>query len=414
MNKPEKIADAGASTAWGPSGAEADGPLWKIKVLDLTHARAGPTCVRQLTDWGARALKIEQPTGLGVEDVATGDRHGFDFQNLHRNKRSLTLNLKEPDGLAIFMELAKEADVIVENFRPAVKDRLGIAYDTIRKINPRLVYASLSGFGDTGPYRDRPGVDQIAQGMGGLMSITGLPGQGPVRVGIPICDLTAGIFLSQAVLMALYERERSGEGQWVKTSLLAAIIQMLDFQATRWLIGNEVPPQAGNDHPTGIPTGVFKTKDGHINIAASGNKLFFRLADALGKPEWKTDPVWAKATGRRTNKQKMNAAIDEVTVTRTSDEWVDLLNEAGVPCGPIYAIDQMFADPQVKQLGVVKGVKHHKLHDINVVGQAATLSRTPSTIRLAAPDAGEHTADVLTALGMDKAKVEDLKKRNVV
>jgi formyl-CoA transferase len=414
MNKPEKIADTGVSAAWGPSGAEADGPLWKIKVLDLTHARAGPTCVRQLTDWGARALKVEQPTGLGVEDVATGDRHGFDFQNLHRNKRSLTLNLKDPDGLAIFMELAKEADVIVENFRPAVKDRLGIAYDTIRKINPRLVYASLSGFGDTGPYRDRPGVDQIAQGMGGLMSITGLPGQGPVRVGIPICDLTAGIFLSQAVLMALYERERSGEGQWVKTSLLAAIIQMLDFQATRWLIGNEVPPQAGNDHPTGIPTGVFKTKDGHINIAASGNKLFVRLADALGKPEWKTDPVFAKADGRRKNKAKMNAAIDEVTVTRTSDEWVDLLNEAGVPCGPIYAIDQMFADPQVKQLGVVKGVKHHKLNDINVVGQAATLSRTPSTIRLAAPDAGEHTGDVLTALGVDKVKVEDLKKRNVV
>ena len=205
--------------------------------------------------------------------------------------------------------------MIVENFRPAVKDRLGIDYETIRKINPRLIYASLSGFGDTGPYRDRPGVDQIAQGMAGLMSITGLPGQGPVRVGIPICDLTAGIFLSTTVLMALYERERSGEGQWVKTSLLSAMIQMLDFQATRWLIGKEVPPQAGNDHPTGIPTGVFKTKDGHMNIAASGNKLFARLADALGKPEWKTDPVWSKASERRKNKQKMNAMIDEVTVT---------------------------------------------------------------------------------------------------
>ncbi len=413
MNKPEVIASATGprDAAWGPS-SKSDGPLWQIKVLDLTHARAGPTCVRQLTDWGARAIKIEQPAG--GDDVATGDRHGFDFQNLHRNKRSLTLNLKDKDGLAIFKELAKEADVIVENFRPAVKDRLGIDYETIRKLNPRIVYASLSGFGDTGPYKDRPGVDQIAQGMGGLMSITGLPGQGPVRVGIPICDLTAGMFLAQAVLMALYERERSGEGQWVKTSLLTAIIQMLDFQATRWLIGNEVPPQAGNDHPTGIPTGVFKTKDGHINIAASGNKLFVRLADALDRSEWKTDPVWSKADGRRKNKEKMNALIDEVTVTRTSEEWVNVLNEAGVPCGPIYAIDQMFADPQVKQLGQVKPVKHHKLNEISVVGQAATMSRTPSSIRIAAPDAGEHTQSVLEVLGLDKDKIAELKKRDVV
>jgi crotonobetainyl-CoA:carnitine CoA-transferase CaiB-like acyl-CoA transferase len=413
MNKPEVIAGAKGprDAAWGANSA-ADGPLWQIKVLDLTHARAGPTCVRQLTDWGARALKIEQPGGGG--DVATDDRHGFDFQNLHRNKRSLSLNLKDPDGLAIFKELAKEADVIVENFRPAVKDRLGIAYETIHKINPRIIYASLSGFGDTGPYRDRPGVDQIAQGLGGLMSITGLPGQGPVRVGIPICDLTAGIFLSTTVLMALYERERSGEGQWVKTSLLSAMIQMLDFQATRWLIGKEVPPQAGNDHPTGIPTGVFKTKDGHMNIAASGNKLFMRLADALGKPEWKTDPVWSKAAERRKNKQKMNAMIDEITVTKTADEWVNILNEAGVPSGPIYSIDQMFADPQVKQLGQVKPVKHKKLNEINVVGQAATMSRTPSSIRLAAPDAGEHTEAVLQVLGYDTDRIAELKKRHVV
>ena len=413
MNKPEVIAGAKGprDAAWGANSA-ADGPLWQIKVLDLTHARAGPTCVRQLTDWGARALKIEQPGGAG--DVATDDRHGFDFQNLHRNKRSLSLNLKDPDGLAIFKELAKEADVIVENFRPAVKDRLGIAYETIRKINPRIIYASLSGFGDTGPYRDRPGVDQIAQGLGGLMSITGLPGQGPVRVGIPICDLTAGIFLSTTVLMALYERERSGEGQWVKTSLLSAMIQMLDFQATRWLIGKEVPPQAGNDHPTGIPTGVFKTRDGHMNIAASGNKLFLRLADALGKPEWKTDPVWSKAAERRKNKQKMNAMIDEITVTKTADEWVNILNEAGVPSGPIYSIDQMFADPQVKQLGQVKPVKHKKLNEINVVGQAATMSRTPSSIRLAAPDAGEHTEAVLQVLGYDTDRIAELKKRHVV
>jgi crotonobetainyl-CoA:carnitine CoA-transferase CaiB-like acyl-CoA transferase len=398
----------------GPWGAakQSDGPLWKIKVLDLTHARAGPTCVRQLVDWGARALKIEQPGG--VEDATASGRHDFDFQNLHRNKRSLTINLKEPDGLAIFKELAKDADVIVENFRPAVKVRLGVDYDTIRKINPRIIYASLSGFGDTGPYKDRPGVDQIVQGMGGLMSITGLPGQGPVRVGIPVADLTGGILLAQGVIMALYERETSGEGQWVKTSLLQAMTQMLDFQATRWLIGKEVPPQAGNDHPTGVPTSVFKTKDGHINIAASGNKLFARLADALGKSEWKTDPAFAAAGARRKNRDQVNKAIDAITVTRTSDEWVKLLNDAGVPTGPIYTIDQMFADPHIKQLGQVKQVQHKQLKELNIVGQAVSLSRTPSSTRLAAPELGEHTDEALQGLGLTADRIAELKQRHVV
>lgn len=413
MNKVETVAHAGRDEKiWGVTQS-ANGPLWKIKVLDLTHARAGPTCVRQLTDWGARAIKIEMPSV--EEDVATGDRHGFDFQNLHRNKRSLTLNLKDPEGVAIFKELAKDADVIVENFRPAVKMRLGVDYETIRKINPRLIYASLSGFGDTGPYKDRPGVDQIVQGMGGLMSITGLPGQGPVRVGIPICDLTAGIFLASAVLMALYERETSGEGQWVKTSLLNAMIQMLDFQASRWTIGREVPPQAGNDHPTGVPTSVYKTKDGHINIAAASNKMFARLAEAMGKPEWTTDPAFATAKARRINRDRTNAMINAAAQTRTSAEWVQLLNDAGVPTGPIYSIDQMFADPQVQELGQVKGVSHGGLNTtMEVIGQAMTMSRTPYSIRVAAPDSGEHTGEILHALGMDSGRIADLKKRHVV
>jgi crotonobetainyl-CoA:carnitine CoA-transferase CaiB-like acyl-CoA transferase len=396
---------------WGAS-SKSDGPLWKIKVLDLTHARAGPTCVRQLVDWGARALKIEQPAG--ADDVTGSGRHDFDFQNLHRNKRSLTINLKDPDGLAIFKELAKDADVIVENFRPAVKMRLGVDYETIRKINPRIIYASLSGFGDTGPYKDRPGVDQIVQGMGGLMSITGLPGQGPVRVGIPVCDLTGGILLAQGVILALYERETSGEGQWVKTSLLQAMTQMLDFQATRWLIGKEVPPQAGNDHPTGVPTSTYPTKDGHINIAASGNKMFGRLSDALGKPEWKTEPAFVSAKARNKNRDQVNKAIAAVTVTKPSQEWITLLNDAGVPTGPIYSIDQMFADPHIQQLGQVKQVHHKKLGELNVVGQAASLSRTPSSMRLPAPDLGEHTAEALRALGLTDERVADLKKRQVV
>jgi formyl-CoA transferase len=292
--------------------------------------------------------------------------------------------------------------------------RLGVDYETIRKINPRIIYASLSGFGDTGPYKDRPGVDQIVQGMGGLMSITGLPGQGPVRVGIPICDLTGGILLAQGVMMALYEREQSGEGQWIKTSLLQAMTQMLDFQATRWLIGKEVPPQAGNDHPTGVPTSTYPTKDGHINIAASGNRLFARLADAFGKSEWKTDPAYASAKARNKNRDQMNKAIAAVTVTKPSQEWITLLNDAGVPTGPIYSIDQMFADPHVQQLGQVKKVQHKQLGELNVVGQAASLSRTPGSIRLPAPDLGEHTEEALRGLGLAPERIAELKKRQVI
>jgi len=413
MNKPEIIAGEKGprDAAWGASSA-ADGPLWQIKVLDLTHARAGPTCVRQLTDWGARALKIEQPTG--GDDVATGDRHGFDFQNLHRNKRSLTLNLKDPDGLAIFKELAKEADVIVENFRPAVKDRLGVDYETMRKINPRLIYASLSGFGDTGPYRDRPGVDQILQGMGGLMSITGLPGQGPVRVGIPICDLTAGVFLSTAVLMALYERERSGEGQWVKTSLLASIIQMLDFQATRWLIGKEVPPQAGNDHPTGIPTGVFPTKDGHMNIAASGQEMYRRLCTALGCPELIEHPDFKLAADRSKNRKAMNEVLGKYTSQRTTAEWIEEMEAAGVPCGPIYSVDQTFADPQVRHLQMATPVQHPKLGKLDVVAQAVNLTRTEQVMRCAAPEPGAHTDEVLAEAGYTPDEIAEMRRAGAI
>src|ERR671928_57921 len=268
-------------------------PLARFKVLDLTRARAGPTCVRQLVDWGAEAIKIEMPGGRDGDGMG-GNRHGFDFQNLHRNKKSITLNLREPEGVAIFKRLAQDADVVVENYRPGVKKRLGIDYETLRDVNPRLIYGSISGFGQEGPYRDRPGVDQIAQGMGGLMSITGLPGQGPVRVGVPIDDLCAGLLLAQAMLMALIEREQSGEGQWVHTSLLEAQIFMLDFQASRWLQAGEVAKQAGNDHPTGIPTGLFPTADGQINIAASGDNLWRRFCEAadathlLNDPDYKT------------------------------------------------------------------------------------------------------------------------------
>ena len=382
-------------------------------MLDLTRARSGPTAVRQLADWGANVIKVEEPGDQGDGSGPWDRRHGFDFQNLQRNKKSLTLNLKAPEGIAIFKRLADKADVIVENYRPQVKYRLGIDYETLKKTNPRLVYASISGFGEQGPYRDRPGLDHVVQGMGGLMSITGLPGQGPVRVGIAISDSSSGIYCAFGIVLALLERERSGVGQWVNTSLLQALIAMLDFQAARWLIGHEVPPQAGNDHPTAIPTGVFRTADGYINIAASG-KLFERLCKALGAPELFSNPDYADYKTRSKNRVALNAAIDAHTVKRPSAEWIELLNDAGVPCGPIYTIDKMFADPQVQTLGMAQPVVHPKLGRQELVGQGVNLSRTPAQLRTPAPDAGEHTTEILRELGYDAAAIEDLRSRKVV
>jgi crotonobetainyl-CoA:carnitine CoA-transferase CaiB-like acyl-CoA transferase len=388
-----------------------EGPLARFKVIDLTRVRAGPTAVRQLADWGADVIKIESPDG---DSGLGGERHGPDFQNIHRNKRSLTLNLKAPEGLDILKRLVERFDVIVENYRPDVKDRLGIDYASLRKINPRLVYASISGFGQDGPYRDRPGFDQIAQGMGGLMSITGLPGQGPVRVGIPVADLTAGIFCAMGILIALLEREQSGEGQWVQSNLLAAQIAMLDFQAARWLIAKDVPGQAGNNHPTSIPTGVFATADGHINIAAAGDEIFVRCCKALDATELAADPRYATGTARSKNRDELNAAIEAVTRTRKSADWIERLNKQGVPSGPIYKINEVFDDPQVKHLNVTRHVTHPVLGDVEVVGQAIELSRSKWSVRSPTPEAGEHTDAVLGELGYAAADIAALRDRKVV
>ncbi|MFL6623515.1 MAG: CaiB/BaiF CoA transferase family protein [Sulfurifustis sp.] len=391
-----------------------EGPLSRFTVIDLSRVRAGPTAVRQLADWGARVIKVESPPGVEGDEALGGSRHGPDFQNLHRNKRSLTLNLKSPQGIAILHKLVRDADVVVENYRPDVKYRLGVDYESLRAVNPRLVYGSISGFGQDGPYRDRPGFDQIAQGMGGLMSITGLPGQGPVRAGIPVADLCAGIFCAMGILVALLEREVSGVGQWVQSSLLEAQISMLDFQATRWLIEHEVPKQAGNDHPTSIPTGVFPTADGHLNIAATGDVMFTRLCKTLGAEQLLADPEFKTDALRSKNRVRLNRELAAITMTRPTAEWVATLNEAGVPCGPIFTIDQVFADPQVRHLGIAQTVQHAKLGPIQIVGQPVRLSRTPSRVRSASPDKGEHTDEILRELGYDAAAIAELRAKKII
>jgi crotonobetainyl-CoA:carnitine CoA-transferase CaiB-like acyl-CoA transferase len=388
-------------------------PLSRYKVLDLTRARAGPTAVRQLVDWGAQAIKIEMPGGRAGDGMG-GNRHGFDFQNLHRNKKSVTLNLKHPEAVELFYRLVKEADVVVENYRPGVKKRLGIDYEKLREINPRLIYGSISGFGQEGPYRDRPGVDQIAQGLGGLMSITGLPGQGPVRVGIPIADLCSGIFLAQGILVALLEREWTGQGKWVSTSLLEAMLSMLDFQASRWLMAGEVPPQAGNNHPTGIPTGVFETQDGHINIAASGDDIYKRLCHAIEREDLITDPRFSTSRARSTNRDEIMEVLMPVTRQKTSEEWIKILNAAGVPCGPIYTIDKTFADPQVKFLEMAQPVHSKTLGDLTILGHPVGWNGQRNPLRSAAPELGEHNDEVFTSLGFTKEEIDDLAKREII
>src|SRR2546421_2696276 len=388
-------------------------PLARFTVLDLTRARAGPTCVRQLVDWGARAIKVEMPGGR-TGDGMGGNRNGFDFQNLHRNKQGMTLNLREPEGVAIFKRLVQDADMVVDNYRPGVKKRLGIDYDSLRPINPRLIYGSISGFGQSGPYRDRPGVDQIAQGMGGLMSITGIPGQGPVRVGIPIADLCSGIFLAQGILVALIERETTGEGKWVHTSLLEAMLSMLDFQASRWLMAGEVPPQAGNNHPTGIPTGVFETKDGHINIAASGDDLYTRFCGAIERPDLLTDARFSTSKARSTNRDTLMDVLMPVTRQKTSAEWIALLNKAGVPCGPIYKINEAFEDPQVRHLKIAQPVESPALGALTILGHPVSWGETRNPIRTPAPELGQDNEDILTGLGYTKDQIADLAQRGII
>jgi len=391
----------------------ASAALARFRVLDLSRVRAGPTCVRQLADFGADVIKIESPPGIDPNEGMGGPRDGPDMQNLHRNKRSMTLNLKLPEARAVLERLVKTADVVVENYRPDVKFRLGIDFPSLEKMNPRIILASISGFGQDGPYRDRPGFDQIAQGMSGLMGVTGDPGK-PMRSGAAIADVAAGLYAALGIMTALLERESSGKGQWVQSSLLHAGIGLLDFQAARYLMKGEVPPQMGNDHPTSMPTSAYKTADGYINVACAGEGMWKRLCNVLGRKDLLAAPEFKDNEGRAKNRAKLNALLSESFAGRDSKSWVEVLNEAGVPCGPIYRMDEVFADPQVQHIGAAVEVSHPRLGRSRIVAQPAKLSRTPASVATATPEIGQHTEEILQELKYAKEEIDDLRKRGAV
>ena len=389
-------------------------PLARFTVLDLTRVRSGPTAVRQLADWGANVIKIESPEYMDVESGMGGARHGPDFQNIHRNKRSITLNLKDPKGHEVFMRLVESADVVVENFRPEVKKRLAVDYESLDACNSRIILASISGFGQSGPYANRPGFDQVAQGMGGLMSITGLPGQGPVRVGVPIADLAAGMYAAIGILIALLQRDETGKGQWVHTSLLQAQIAMLDFQAARWLIDNEIPAQAGNNHPTSTPTGVYKTADGFINVACSGELMWKRLCTVIKADVLIEIPAYQTEASRLQNRDQLNDTLNSYLAKKSSGEWIKEMNNAGVPCGPIYTIDEVFSDPQVQNLEMAASVSHPLLGHLSLVKNPVNMPGVPDVVYTATPERGQHTEAVLIESGLTSAEIAALRKDGVI
>ena len=385
-----------------------------LRVLDLTRVRAGPTCCRIFADFGADVLKIEAPVGVDPNEGMSGPRHGYDMINLHRNKRSLTLNLKEKEGLAIFMRLVEKADVVVENFRPDVKERLNIGYEQLRAVNPRIVLTSISGFGQTGPYRLNAGFDQIAQGMGGLMWVTGQPGEAPMRAGIAVADTSAGLYAAIGTLVALAERERSGLGQWVQTSLLQAQIAIMDFQAARYLVDGVVPEQAGNDHPYSTPMGVVDTADGHINIGVGGDGQWRALCMVLERPDLAENPHYATLESRYRNRPQLKKLLAPIFRARSSTEWLQRLARAGVPAGPIYKMDEVFADPQVQHLGIAVPVHDSVRGDVRIIGEPVELSRTPARFLTMIPEPGEHTEEVLRELGFGTADIKRLRDAKVV
>lgn len=390
------------------------GALSQLRVIDLSQVRAGPTCVKQFADFGADVIKVEPPDSVPRGELYVGARDGADMQNLHRNKRSITLNLKSPRAREVLQPLMRTADVVVENFRPSVKERLGLDYETLRKLNPRLVLVSISGYGQDGPYRERPGFDQVIQGMCGLMSATGTPDGPPLRAGAAVIDVAAGLYSALGAMTALLERTQSGKGQWVQTSLLQVGIGLMDFQAARYLMEGSVAKRVGNDHPTSMPTSAYPTADGYINIGAGGDGMWRRLCRALGRPELAEDPDFVTDPDRSRNRARLNAILGDIFRTATTEEWSKRLAEADVPSGPIYTMDQVFADPQVRHAEVAAPLEHPRRGPIRVVNQVVGLERTPASIVMPLEDKGASNDDVLAELGLSAATIAELRSQQVI
>jgi crotonobetainyl-CoA:carnitine CoA-transferase CaiB-like acyl-CoA transferase len=389
------------------TGSALDG----IKIVDLTVARAGPAAVRLLAEWGASVIRVEAPgEGLGI----AADHHSSDYINLHGNKRLITADLKDARGAAIVRRLIDDADVLIENFRPTVTKRLGLDYETLAARLPRLVYGSISGFGQDGPLGHRGAVDQIIQGMSGLMSLTGEPGTPPMRVGIAIADMAAGQLLATGILLALLERNRSGRGQWVQVSLLEALLSMLDFQAARWTVDAEEPVQAGNQHPTITPMGTFRTADGFLNVAAPNDRLWHRLRDALGRPATLDDPMFASVSARHANRDRLRELLEAEFGRYPRAELVKRLNAADVPCGPVNSVAEAFAEDQVRHLGVVTTVDHPARGPAGVLRSPIRMSRTGASPKSPAPLASADTDEVLGELGYGADEIAQLHAEHVV
>lgn len=388
-----------------------DGPLAGVVVLDLTRALAGPYCTLMLGDLGADVLKVEPPGGDETRTWGPpfiGGESSY-FLTVNRNKRSLTLNLKAPAAREVLYRLVQQADVLVENFRPGTLARLGLSPEQALALNPRLIYTAVTGFGQDGPRRDQPAYDQILQGMGGVMSLTGTEESGPMKAGIPIGDLAAGMFAAFATVAALYERTRSGQGQVIDASMLAGQVALLSYQAGAYFATGRPPRRTGNRHPLIAPYETLPTADGYINVAVANEAIWARFCQALGLEALQHDPRFATNPDRVTNREALVAAITPRLRELTMAEAIALLERAEVPCGPIYDLAQVFADPQVEHLGLRATAAHPTAGRVQMPGLAYRLSRTPGSIRRAAPRLGEHTDEILAGAGYTPAEIAALR-----
>lgn len=375
-------------------------PLSGIRVVDLTRVLSGPFCTALLADLGADVIKVEAPEGNSVRrQGAVRDGLSWYFANFNRNKRSIVLDLKTDNGRDVLARLITRADVLVENFRPGVLARVGFDAARLKVLQPKLVVCSINGFGSDGPYRDRPAFDFIAQAMSGFMSVNGNADDPPLRSGLPISDLIAGLYAALATTAALRRAQATSEGQAVEVSLTNGLISLLAYIATNYFATGVIPPRAGNDHPIAAPYGLFATRDGHVALAPADDAFFGRLMDALEMPELKDDTLFRSQSARVANRTRINAIVGGKLALRTTEHWVSVLNAAGVPCGPVNGVDEVFRDPQVLAQKMVLDVEHPGHGLVRMLGFPMKFAGTPCEVRRPAPGLGEHTDDVLAELG---------------